>query len=164
MKHESLRDLLLEELQDIYDAEQQLTKALPKMAKAATSTELKTAFEEHLEVTEQQVQRLEQVFELLQEKAKTKTCKAMKGLIAESEDIMKEHEPSALLDAALVGAAQRVEHYEIAAYGTICAMAGALGEEDASALLRQSLAEEQHADQMLTELGVDINEQCAVMA
>lgn len=164
MKNESLHDLLLEEMKDIYDAEQQLTKALPKMAKAATSPELKEAFEEHLAVTKEQIQRLEQGFEMLGEKPKTKACKAMKGLIAEGEDVMEEHEASSLLDAALVGSAQRVEHYEIAAYGTVCAYADALGHTELSALLQQSLQEEQQTDAMLSDLGIEINEECAAMA
>lgn len=161
MKHESLHTLLVEELKDIYDAEQQLVKALPKMAKAAESAELKAGFEEHLAATKTHAQRVEQAFKLLGEKADTKTCKAMKGLIAEGEDLMSDHDKSPLLDAGLVGAAQRVEHYEIAAYGTVAAYSDALGHSDVSALLRQTLEEEKLTDVLLTEIGLPINEACA---
>jgi ferritin-like metal-binding protein YciE len=161
MKHESLHTLLVEELKDIYDAEQQLVKALPKMAKAAETRELKAGFEQHLAATQTHVQRVEQAFELLGEKASTKTCKAMKGLIAEGEDLISEHDKSPLLDAALVGAAQRVEHYEIAAYGTVCAFADALGHGEVSSLLRQTLEEEKMTDALLTDIGMPINEACA---
>ncbi|MBW4437436.1 MAG: ferritin-like domain-containing protein [Pleurocapsa minor GSE-CHR-MK-17-07R] len=161
MKHENLHSLLVEELKDIYDAEQQLVKALPKMAKAADSAELKAGFEEHLSATKTHVQRVEQAFKLLGEKADTKTCKAMKGLIAEGEELIGEHKQSTLLDAGLVGAAQRVEHYEIAAYGTVAAYADALGHTDVSDLLRQTLEEEKQTDALLTQIGLPINEACA---
>jgi ferritin-like metal-binding protein YciE len=119
MKLESLRDLLVEQLQDLYDAENRITKALPKMAKAASSPELKAAFEKHLAETEGHVTRLEQAFEALGEKAKKKTCQAIKGLIEEGEETIKEDAEPEVKDAALIAAAQRVEHYEMAGYGTV---------------------------------------------
>jgi ferritin-like metal-binding protein YciE len=161
MKQESLHDLMIEELKDVYDAEQQIIKALPKMAKAATSPELQAAFQQHLEQTEAQADRLERAFEMLGKRPSTKTCKGMKGLIAEGEEMISEHEKSPLLDAGLVGAAQRVEHYEIAAYGTICAMADAMGHDDVSQLLHQTLEEEKQTDQQLTMVGEAINQECA---
>ena len=123
MEMDSLKQLYLEELKDLYSAENQLVKALPKMAKAAASEELRAGFEEHLEQTKGHVQRLEQIFEMLDESPKGKKCKGMEGLIEEGSEIMKEDFEDALLDAALIGAAQRVEHYEIAAYGTVRAFA-----------------------------------------
>lgn len=161
MAHKTLNDLLLDELQDVYDAEHQITKALPKMMGAASSTDLKQAFQLHLEQTEGQITRLEQIFEIMGEEAKRKPCKAMKGLIAEGEDLIKEHDASLLLDAGLIGSAQRVEHYEIAAYGTSRAYAEALGEQEIAELLQQTLDEEKHTDKSLTELGVPINQQSA---
>lgn len=152
MKLETLRDLLLEQLSDIYDAENRITKALPKMAKAATSPELKAAFEKHLTETEGQVARLEQVFELLGEKAKKKPCKAMQGLIAEGEETIKEDAEPEVKDAALIAAAQRVEHYEMAAYGTVSAYAKQLKEKDVLKLLKATLAEEKATDEALSEL------------
>lgn len=161
MAHETLDDLLLDEIKDLYDAEQQITQALPKMTEAATSKALKDAFKLHLKQTEQQITRLEQVFELLDTKPARKTCKAMKGLIAEGEDLIKEHDPSPLLDAGLVGAAQRVEHYEIAAYGTSRAYAEALGQQEIAKLIQTTLDEEKDTDVSLTELGEQINKECA---
>ena len=152
MKLETLRDLLLEQLQDLYDAEKRITKALPKMAKAATSTELKAAFEKHLGETEGHVERLEQAFETLGEKAKTKTCKAMQGLLAEGEETIKEDAEPEVKDAALIAAAQRVEHYEMAAYGTVSAYAKLLKEKAVLKLLQDTLAEEKATDEALTEL------------
>lgn len=153
---ESLQELLVDELQDLYDAEKQLVKALPKMAKAAANEELKSAFQEHLSVTEQHVQRLEQVFELLGEKAKTKPCKAMKGLVEEGAEVIGEDYEADIKDAALIGAAQRVEHYEIAGYGTARAMAEALGLNEAAELLEQTEDEEGDADKKLTEIAETI--------
>lgn len=152
MKLESLRDLLLEQLGDIYDAENRITKALPKMAKTASSPELKAAFEKHLTETEGQVARLEQVFELLGEKARKKPCKAMQGLIAEGEETIKEDAEPAVKDAALIAAAQRVEHYEMAAYGTVSAYAKQLKEKDVLKLLQQTMAEEVATDEALSTL------------
>ncbi len=161
MAHETLNDLLLEELQDIYDAEHQITKALPKMMEAASSKDLKKAFQLHLEQTEGQITRLEEIFEIMGEEAERKPCKAMKGLIAEGEDMIKDHDASVLLDAGLIGSAQRVEHYEMAAYGTSRAYAEALGEQEIVELLQQTLDEEKQTDQALTELSVPINQKSA---
>lgn len=161
MAHETLNDLLLDELQDVYDAEHQITKALPKMMGAASSKDLKQAFQMHLEQTEGQITRLEKIFEIMGEEAKRKPCKAMKGLIAEGEDLIKEHDASLLLDAGLIGSAQRVEHYEISAYGTSCAYAEALGKTEIAKLLQQTLDEEKQTDVALTKLGVPINQKSA---
>jgi ferritin-like metal-binding protein YciE len=161
MAHETLDDLLFEELKDIYDAEHQITQALPKMMEAASSDELKNAFQMHLQQTDGHITRLEKAFNALGKTAERKTCKAMKGLIAEGEDLIKEHEASPLLDAGLIGAAQRVEHYEIAAYGTSRAYAEALGQQEVANLLQQTLDEEKQTDENLTELGEQINQQCA---
>jgi ferritin-like metal-binding protein YciE len=152
MKLESLRDLLVEQLQDLYDAEHRITKALPKMAKAATSAGLKAAFQKHLTETEGQVRRLEQVFEALGEKAKKKTCKAMQGLIEEGEETIKEEAEPEVRDAALIAAAQRVEHYEMAGYGTVSAYAKLLNEGTVFQLLQATFAEEKATDEALTEL------------
>ena len=152
MKLESLRDLLVEQLQDLYDAEKRITKALPKMAKAATSPELKAAFEKHLEETKVQVGRLEEAFEALGEKAKSKTCKAMEGLIAEGEETIKEDAEPEVKDAALIAAAQRVEHYEMAGYGSVSAYAKLLKEKAVFKLLQETLAEEKATDEALSEL------------
>jgi ferritin-like metal-binding protein YciE len=152
MKMDSLDILLEEELKDIYSAEKQLLKALPKMAKKASSDELRAALEEHLTVTEGQVTRLEEVFEALGKTAKAKTCKAMQGLIEEATEIMEEDADDAVMDAGIIAAAQKVEHYEIASYGTVRTWAKLCGEEDAAELLQQTLDEETEADQNLTEL------------
>jgi len=152
MKLDTLRELLVEQVQDLYDAEQQLTKALPKMAKAASSRELKAAFEKHLRETEGHVERLEKVFEALGEKAKAKTCKAMKGLIEEGSETMKEDAEPEVLDAALIAAAQRVEHYEIAGYGTVRSYARLLKETKCVSLFEATLNEEAATDQALTQL------------
>lgn len=146
----TLEDLLVEELKDLFDAENQLLRALPKMAKAATSQELKSAFQEHLEVTRQQVERLTQVFAELGKPAKGKKCEAMKGLVLESQEMMQEDIVPEILDAGLIGAAQRVEHYEMAGYGTVRTMAEALGHKEAARLLDQTLKEEVEADKKLT--------------
>lgn len=156
MAAENLQELFVEELRDVYDAEKQLTKALPKMAKAVESDELRTAFEEHLEITRMQVNRLEEVFKSLGLAARGKTCDGMKGLIEEGSSHMEELEGSTL-DAALIGAAQRVEHYEIAAYGTLATWADLLGHQDAKDLLGQTLEEEKEADEKLTMIAGQIN-------
>jgi ferritin-like metal-binding protein YciE len=149
---DSLKELLEEELKDIYSAEKQLLKAMPKMAKKASSDELRTALEEHMEVTRGQVERLEQVFEALGKPAKAKTCKAMKGLLEEATEIMGEDAEDAVMDAGIIAAAQKVEHYEIASYGTVRTWARACGEEEAADLLQETLDEEGEADRRLTEL------------
>ena len=152
MKIDSLDILLEEELKDIYSAEKQLLKALPKMAKKASSEELRAALEEHLTVTEGQVARLEEVFEALGKTAKAKTCKAMQGLIEEATELMQEDADDAVLDAGIIASAQKVEHYEIASYGTVRTWARLCGEEDAAGLLQETLDEETEADQKLTDL------------
>jgi ferritin-like metal-binding protein YciE len=148
---EGLRDLFVDSLKDIYWAEKALTKALPKMAKNATSENLITAINEHLAVTEEQVSRLEQVFEIIGEKAAAKKCDAMEGLIKEGESIMEETQEGPVRDAGIIAASQKIEHYEIATYGTLAAFATTLGEEQAAALLQQTLEEEKEADTILTE-------------
>ncbi len=156
-KVRTFEDLFVDELKDLYNAEQQLTRALPKMAKAASTPELKQAITEHLEVTREQVLRLEQVFEEIGIPAKGKTCQAMKGLIEEGQELVKEGMESEVLDAGIIGAAQRVEHYEIAGYGTVRTMAETLGHKKAAKLLEQTLKEEKAADEMLTRIAENVN-------
>lgn len=148
---EGLRELFVDSLKDIYWAEKALTKSLPKMAKNATNTNLVDALKEHLTVTENQVTRLEKVFASLGEKATAKKCDAMEGLIKEGEGIVEETEPGAVRDAGIISAAQKIEHYEIATYGTLAAFARTLGEDEATSLLEETLAEEKEADSTLTE-------------
>lgn len=157
MQKDSLRELYIEELKDLYSAEKQLTKALPKMAKAASSEELSSGFEKHLEQTQGHVERLEQIFSMLDEKAGGKKCKGMEGLVAEGAEIMGEDVNEEVMDAALISAAQRVEHYEIAGYGTVVAYAELLGESEQASLLRETLEEEKETDQKLTQLSQQIN-------
>lgn len=157
MKLESMRELLLDELQDLYSAEQQITKALPKMAKTSSSSQLKQAFESHLKETEGHVQRLEEIFELLNEKAKAKTCEGMKGLLKEGDERIKEGGEREVVDAGLISAAQRVEHYEIAAYGSARTFAQMLNEPEVADLLEQTLEEEKAADQKLTKIAGTVN-------
>ena len=158
MKLESLRDLYVEQLKDLYNAEQQLIKALPKMAKAASSEELKAAFEDHLGQTRQHAQRIETIFERMGEKAKGKTCKAMEGLVEEGGEVIKKEDMNGgIKDAALIAAAQRVEHYEIAGYGCVRAYATRLGEDDAATLLSQTLQEEKEADEALNDIAEELN-------
>ena len=147
-----LHKLFLDELADIYNAEQQLIKALPKLAKAAESDDLRSGFEEHLEQTREHASRVEQVFEHLGESLKSKTCQAMKGLIAEGEDIMKEQKGTCALDAGLISAAQKVEHYEIASYGTLVTWVEQMGHSEAAQLLRETLQEEKSTDEKLTQI------------
>lgn len=148
---EGLRALFVDSLKDIYWAEKALTKALPKMAKNATSENLITAINDHLAVTQGQVTRLEKVFSLIGEKATAKKCDAMEGLIKEGESIMEETELGPVRDAGIIAASQKIEHYEIATYGTLAAFATTLGEDDAVLLLERTLAEEKEADSLLTE-------------
>jgi ferritin-like metal-binding protein YciE len=147
----NLRDAFLDEIRDIYHAEKQLLKALPKLAGAASDGELRNALENHLAETENQISRLEQVFELVGEKAETKTCAGMAGIIEEGADVT-DQDPSPTLDALIIASAQRAEHYEIAAYGTVAAWAEGLGYTDAAELLRETLDEEKTADETLTGL------------
>lgn len=151
-KMNSLQELLVEELKDLYDAEHQLTKALPKMAKAATNTQLQTAFTTHLSETEGHIRRLEQAFEAMGEKASRKTCKAMKGLVEEGSEVIEEDADPQVKDAALITAAQKVEHYEIAGYGSVRTFAQELGLNDVATLLQQNLDEEGAADKKLTKI------------
>lgn len=150
--NKTLQDAFLDELRDTYDAEKQLLKALAKMAKAATSEELRSAFETHLEETNGQVDRLEQVFASLDQKARGKHCDGMAGIIEEGKSIMSEDFDEATMDACLVAGAQRAEHYEIAAYGTLVAWANALGLSDAAGLLEENLNEEKATDEALSAL------------
>ena len=156
MEKNALKELYIEELRDIYSAENQLVKALPKMAKAATSDDLRAGFEEHLEQTKGHVQRLEQIFSELDEKPSGKKCKGMEGLVEEGKEMIEEEEGE-ILDAGLISAAQRVEHYEIAAYGCVRTYAKLLGETSAAELLQQTLQEEKETDQKLTKLAEKIN-------
>jgi ferritin-like metal-binding protein YciE len=157
MKAESLQDLYLEQLKDLYDAENQLIKALPKMAKAASSPELRNAFEEHLEQTKQHAQRLETIFEGMGEKAKGQKCKAMEGLVKEGSEVIEEDMTEGVKDAALIAAAQRVEHYEMAGYGCVRTYANLLGETEAANLLQKTLQEEKEADELLGGIAEQVN-------
>src|SRR6476660_2119079 len=148
----TLHDAFIDELRDAYDAEKQLTKALPKMARAASSPDLRAAFEHHLEETRGQIERLEQVFESLDEKVRGKHCDGIAGIIEEGNNVMQEDFDEATMDACLIAGGQRAEHYEMAAYGTLVAWAGAMGHAEAADLLQQTLDEEKAADQKLSSL------------
>lgn len=159
---DGLRELFVDSLKDIYWAEKALTKALPKMRKNATTLTLVDAIEEHTTVTEAQVQKLESIFELLNEKAVAKKCEAMDGLIKEGQEIMESTEPGAVRDAGIIAASQKIEHYEIATYGTLCAFARTLGEEDVASILEEILNEEKEADSVLSDAAYnDINFEAA---
>lgn len=158
MEQTALKELYVDELRDIYNAENQLTKALPKMAKASTSEKLRAGFEEHLEQTKGHVERLEQIFTEMGEKPTGKKCKGMEGLIEEGKEMIEEEElEGEALDAGLISAAQRVEHYEIAAYGCVRTYANLLGETEAAELLEETLNEEKETDKKLTKLAEQIN-------
>jgi len=161
MQKGSMRQLYIDELRDLYNAETQLVKALPKMAKASSNSELRQGFEEHLRQTSEQVSRLEQIFEMLDEKPTGKKCLGMDGLVKEAAETIKEDYEDAAKDAAIIGAAQRIEHYEIAGYGTVRTFAQLLGEDVQVNLLEQTLEEERQADQELTQLAEAINRQVA---
>ena len=161
MQKNSLRELYIDELRDLYSAETQLVKALPKMAKASTNDQLREAFEEHLEQTKGHVSRLEQIFEQLDEKASGKKCVGIEGLIKEGAETMDEDYTEEIMDAAIIGAAQRVEHYEVAAYGTVRSLAELLGENDQFSLLEQTLEEEKQADKKLTQISEEVNPRAA---
>lgn len=156
-KSGTLNDLLLDTLRDTLDAERQITKALPKMAKHAVNPELQQGFEDHLRQTEGQIKRLERAFEMLDYQPRGKHCKGMEGLITEGDELMEEHEKGDMLDAALIAAAQKVEHYEIAAYGTLCTYADLLGMREMKDLLAQTLEEEKTTDERLTQAAMKIN-------
>ncbi|MDP9039001.1 MAG: ferritin-like domain-containing protein [Acidobacteriota bacterium] len=157
MSLETMQQLLLDELKDIYSAEKQITRALPKMAKGTTSKELKQAFETHLEETKGQIERLDQIFEILGKTPRGKTCHGMQGVLEEGAEMLDETEKGELRDAGLISAAQRVEHYEIAAYGCVRKYAELLGQKDVAKLLDQTLAEEKAADEKLTMLSEQVN-------
>lgn len=159
MKLESMHDLFVNELKDLYSAETQITKALPKMAKAASSDELREAFEAHLEETERQVERLETIFKELEASPKGKKCQAIAGMIEEGKEVIEADGDDSVRDAALIAGAQRVEHYEIASYGTARTFATILGLDEAADLLQETLDEEAAADKKLTEIAESINAQ-----
>jgi ferritin-like metal-binding protein YciE len=152
MELSSLRELYITELRDLYSAENQILKALPKMAKTASSEELKNAFQEHLEQTKTHVERLEQIFKNLDATPKGKKCKGMEGLIEEGKELMQQDAEPEVLDAGMIGAAQKVEHYEMAGYGCVRTYAKVLGDEEAAELLQQTLEEEEETDKKLTEI------------
>lgn len=156
MKLNTFEDLFVHELQDIYHAEQQLLKALPKMAKAASHPDLKSAFQTHLEETKGQIQRLERAFGLLGKPAKGEPCKGMEGLIEEGDALISGDGVPAVKDAGLIVAAQKVEHYEIAAYGSVCVFAGMLQKDEVKRLLKENLVEEESTDEKLTALAESI--------
>jgi ferritin-like metal-binding protein YciE len=157
MALQTLADAFHDELRDILSAEKQLLKALPKMVKQASSADLQAAFEKHLEETETQVERVEQALEETGKAARAKTCEAMEGLIKEAESMMEEEATPAVMDAILIGCAQKVEHYEIATYGTLCTWAEQLGYTKALNLLKQNMSEEVATDESLTELSRTVN-------
>lgn len=162
LKIESLRDLFVQELRDLYNAENQLVKALPRMEKAAFSNDLKESFSEHLKQTQGHVSRLEQIFNHLGESPKSETCEAMEGLISEGEDYVKADTEEHIRDAALIAAAQKIEHYEIAGYGTARTLATCLADTTSANLLQETLNEEAKADKHLTEIAEShINTQAA---
>jgi ferritin-like metal-binding protein YciE len=160
----NLEEVFVHELKDILDAERQLVKALPKMAKAATNEDLKAAFEEHKSVTEEHVGRLETIFEKLDKAARGKKCVGMQGLVEEGSELITEEEPSAALDAALICAAQKVEHYEMASYGSLVAYAQLLGMDDAVDLLERTLDEEKETDAKLSSIAAELNVEAQVAA
>jgi ferritin-like metal-binding protein YciE len=164
MALDTLQDFFLNELRDTYHAEKQLLKALPRMAKAAQSPALRDAFTKHLGETEVQVERLEQIFEALGEAARGKRCQGMEGIVEEGKEIMEEDGDEAVLDAALIASAQKVEHYEIASYGCLVTYANLLGQSQIAKLLKQTLAEEENTDKALTSLGEGGINEAAVAA
>ncbi len=157
MKLENLQQLFLKELRDLYDAENQITEALPKMIEAAHYGQLKSALQEHLNVTKQQVSRLDEIFRQLNEKPTGETCKGMKGVIKEGDEIASQGGDPSTIDAGIISAAQRVEHYEIAAYGTVRTYAQLLGRTQIAQLLQQTLNEEKEADEKLNQIASSVN-------
>ena len=157
IKLENLQQLLLKELRDLYDAEKQITDALPKMIDAAHHSELKSALEDHLHVTKQQISRLDHIFQTLQEKPTGETCKGMKGLLKEGDELASAEGDPSTIDAAIITAAQRVEHYEMAGYGTVRTYAELLGQRQIATLLQQTLDEEKTADETLTNIAGSVN-------
>jgi ferritin-like metal-binding protein YciE len=159
MEMESLKDLFIDELKDLYSAENQILKALPKMNKNTTSKELKSGFEQHLKETQVHVERLEKIFAELDESPRGKKCKGMEGVIADGKELMEEDAEAEVMDAGLIGAAQHVEHYEIAGYGCVRTYAELMGETEFANLLQKTLDEEKATDEKLTQLAENINVQ-----
>lgn len=157
MKLENLQQLFVKELRDLYDAENQITEALPKMIEAAHNPELKSGLEEHLQVTKQQITRLDKIFQMLNQKPGGETCKGMKGVIKEGDEIVSAGGDASTLDAGIIAAAQRVEHYEMAGYGTVRTYAQLLGQTEMARLLQQTLNEEEEADQKLSQIAGSVN-------
>jgi ferritin-like metal-binding protein YciE len=157
MKLENLQQLFVKELRDLYDAENQITEALPKLINAAHNSELKSALQEHLQVTKQQISRLDQIFQKLNQKPTGETCKGMKGVIKEGDEIVSAGGDPSTIDAGIISAAQRVEHYEMAGYGTVRTYARLLGQEEMARLLQQTLSEEEEADEKLTQIANSVN-------
>jgi ferritin-like metal-binding protein YciE len=157
MKLENLQQLFVKELRDLYDAENQITDALPKLIDASKSTELKSALQEHLQVTKQQISRLDRIFQILNEKPTGETCKGMKGVIKEGDEIVSAGGDPSTIDAGIISAAQRVEHYEMAGYGTVRTYAQLLGQNEMAQLLEQTLREEEEADRKLTQIASSVN-------
>ncbi len=159
MPMNSLEEVFVDKLKDIYDAERRITRALPKMAKAAANEDLANAFREHLEQTQGHIQRLEQIFDQLDQSAGRKPCHGVMGILEEGQEMMEKDAPEPLMDAALIAGAQEVEHYEMAAYGTLRSWAEVLGRNDAAKLLQQTLEEESETDEKLTKLAEQVNPQ-----
>ena len=157
MKLENLQQLFVKELRDLYDAETQITDALPKLIDAAHHSELKNALQQHLSVTQQQIARLERIFEMLNEKSSGESCKGMKGLLKEGDSIVSTGGDPSTIDAGIISAAQRVEHYEMAGYGTVRTYAELLGQDEMARLLQQTLDEEAEADNTLTQIASTVN-------
>ncbi len=157
MKLENLQQLFVKELRDLYDAENQITEALPKLIDKAHNRELKSALQEHLQVTKQQISRLEQIFQKLNQKPTGETCKGMKGVIKEGDEIVSAGGDPSTVDAGIISAAQRVEHYEMAGYGTVRTYAELLGQQEMARLLQQTLDEEEEADQKLSQIASSVN-------
>jgi ferritin-like metal-binding protein YciE len=153
----TVQDLFLDELKDIYSAEKQAVRSYPRIAKAASSEELKQALQKHLEQTKGQIERLDKAFEILEKRAGGKTCEAMKGLLEEAAESIEEIESGPVLDVAIIAAAQRIEHYEIAAYGTVATLAGAMGQTEIQQLLSETLQEEKDTDELLTGVAGSVN-------
>jgi ferritin-like metal-binding protein YciE len=164
MKVESIEDLFLDELKDLYSAEKQITKALPKLMKAASAEELSAAFDSHLQETKGHVERLEEIFQKLGKKGTGKTCEGMKGVLEEGAEVVQEIEKGPIRDAGLIAAAQRVEHYEIAGYGSVRSFAELLGKTDIVELLDETLEEEKAADEKLTKISESVNQEAQTAA
>jgi ferritin-like metal-binding protein YciE len=157
MKVENLQQLFVEQLRDLYDGEQQITEALPKLIEKASNPQLKSALQEHLQITESQIERLEDIFEQLDEDPEGESCKGMKGVIKEGDDVVGKAKDPAVRDASIITSAQRVEHYEIAGYGTVKTYARQLGKQEWAQILEEILSEEKEADQKLTQIAESVN-------